>query len=185
MRFEDFHILITDYGRQHTHWHAGVEAGNPGAAAEYVEVEIEAAYPGPPDEYTAATIKRAQSPSQWRRAAAILRLAPARARSGIPRHSGNCHHIFFAKTPEEFTYDPDGHQKSAKDKVFRCPTAILRLAKARARSGIPRHSGNCYLTQDGRFDYTWNAENRLIQAQTRPGLPPAVPRHRIGKTSSV
>ena len=44
-----------------------------------------------------AEIKRAQSPSQRRRAVAILRLArgraSARARSGTPRHSGNCHTI--------------------------------------------------------------------------------------------
>ena len=32
------------------------------------------------------------------------------------------------------------------------------------------------LTQDGRFDYTWNGENRLIKAETRDGLPAAVPR---------
>ena len=44
-----------------------------------------------------AEIKRAQSTSQRRRAVAILRLArgraSARARSGTPRHSGNCYTI--------------------------------------------------------------------------------------------
>jgi RHS repeat-associated protein len=32
------------------------------------------------------------------------------------------------------------------------------------------------LTQDGRFDYTWNGENRLIKAETRDDIPAAVPR---------
>ena len=48
-------------------------------------------------------------------------------------------------------YDANGQQKSAKGKVPRRPTAILRLARksagARARSGIPRHSGNCHITE--------------------------------------
>jgi RHS repeat-associated protein len=35
------------------------------------------------------------------------------------------------------------------------------------------------LTQDGRFDYTWNGENRLIKAETRDDLPAAVPRFRV------
>ena len=35
------------------------------------------------------------------------------------------------------------------------------------------------LTQDGRFDYTWNGENRLIKAETRDDLPTAVPRVRV------
>jgi len=35
------------------------------------------------------------------------------------------------------------------------------------------------LTKDGRFNYTWNAENRLITVETRDDLPPEVPRHRI------
>ena len=39
-----------------------------------------------------------------------------------------------------------GHQKSAKGKDIRSPAAILRLAPARARSGIPRRSGNCHIT---------------------------------------
>jgi len=35
------------------------------------------------------------------------------------------------------------------------------------------------LTSDGRFTYTWNAENRLIKAETRDDLPLDVPRYRI------
>ena len=36
------------------------------------------------------------------------------------------------------------------------------------------------LTQDGRFTYTWNAENRLIKAETRDDLNlPSLPRHRV------
>ncbi len=35
------------------------------------------------------------------------------------------------------------------------------------------------LTQDGRFDYTWNGENRLIKAETRDDLPAAVPRVKV------
>ena len=31
------------------------------------------------------------------------------------------------------------------------------------------------LTQDGRFDYTWNGENRLVLAETREDLPAGVP----------
>jgi hypothetical protein len=35
------------------------------------------------------------------------------------------------------------------------------------------------LTQDGRFDYTWNGENRLIKAETRDDLPASVPRLKV------
>ena len=35
------------------------------------------------------------------------------------------------------------------------------------------------LTQDGRFTYTWDAENRLISATTRDDLPAGVPRVRV------
>ncbi len=35
------------------------------------------------------------------------------------------------------------------------------------------------LTQDGRFEYTWNGENRLIKAETRDDLPAAVPRMKV------
>jgi RHS repeat-associated protein len=35
------------------------------------------------------------------------------------------------------------------------------------------------LTQDGRFAYTWNGENRLIKAETRDDLPAAVPRMKV------
>ncbi|NLW49208.1 MAG: type IV secretion protein Rhs, partial [Firmicutes bacterium] len=39
------------------------------------------------------------------------------------------------------------------------------------------HDGN--LTQDGRFDYAWDAENRLASATTRDDLPAGVPRVRV------
>ena len=35
------------------------------------------------------------------------------------------------------------------------------------------------LTKDGRFNYTWNGENRLVSVSTRPDLPLEVPRYRI------
>jgi YD repeat-containing protein len=35
------------------------------------------------------------------------------------------------------------------------------------------------LTQDGRWDYTWNAENRLVALQTRTDLPADIPRIKI------
>ena len=35
------------------------------------------------------------------------------------------------------------------------------------------------LTQDGRWDYTWNAENRLVRLQTRTGLPPTLVRQQL------
>ena len=35
------------------------------------------------------------------------------------------------------------------------------------------------LTNDGRFDYTWNGENRLIKAETRDDLPVGVPRVKV------
>ena len=35
------------------------------------------------------------------------------------------------------------------------------------------------LTQDGRFDYTWNGENRLIKAETRDDLSDTVPRVKV------
>ena len=35
------------------------------------------------------------------------------------------------------------------------------------------------LTQDGRIDYTWNGENRLIKAETRDDLPVGVPRVKV------
>ena len=38
------------------------------------------------------------------------------------------------------------------------------------------------LTQDGRFDFTWNGENRLIEVETRDDLPAAVPRVRVEYT---
>ena len=48
-------------------------------------------------------------------------------------------------------HDANGEQRSAKGKAFRSPVAILRLARgstrARARSGTPRRSGNCYITE--------------------------------------
>ena len=76
-----------------------------------------------------AEIKRAQSPSPRRRAAAILRLArdvtSARARSGIPRRSGNCHRLTRAETlpglpPEvprlriDYAYDHQGRMVSKR-----------------------------------------------------------------------
>jgi RHS repeat-associated protein len=44
---------------------------------------------------------------------------------------------------------------------------------------VPTYDDDGNLTQDGRFDYTWNGENRLIQAETRDDLPAAVPRVKI------
>jgi hypothetical protein len=38
------------------------------------------------------------------------------------------------------------------------------------------------LTQDGRWDYTWNAENRLVRMQTRTGLPLTLLRQRLDFT---
>ena len=35
------------------------------------------------------------------------------------------------------------------------------------------------MTKDGRFNYSWNGENRLVKAETRDDLPPEVPRHRV------
>jgi len=62
-----------------------------------------------------AEIKRAQSTSRRRMAAAILRLArgraSARARGGIPRHSGNCYRLTAVSNATSlvasytFTYD--------------------------------------------------------------------------------
>ena len=137
MCFEDFHIsVVWVYHR--------TLSGNGIPAAEYTEVVTETVYlppdPQDPDEYTAPTIKRAQSPSQRHRAAAILRLArgltSARARSGIPRHSGNCHHLFFAQSPEAFTYDLDGNM--TKDGRFTYTwNGENRLIKAETRNDLP------------------------------------------------
>ena len=67
-----------------------------------------------------AEIKRAQSTSRRRRAAAILRLArgraSARARSGIPRHSGNCYRLIAVSNAtgtafvSSYTYDHLGRR---------------------------------------------------------------------------
>jgi len=59
-------------------------------------------------------------------------------------YTATTNHVFFAQSPEAFTYDLDGN-----------------------------------MTSDGRFTYTWNAENRLIKAETRNDLPPEVPRYKI------
>ena len=54
------------------------------------------------------------------------------------------------------------------------PHAGICAGGARQRASLPR-----YLLSDGRFTYTWDAENRLIGVTTRDDLPAAVPRVKV------
>ena len=62
-------------------------------------------------------------------------------------YTATTNHLFFAQSPEAFTYDLDGN-----------------------------------LTQDGRFNYSWDARNQLISVVTRDDLPVSVPRCKVEYT---
>jgi RHS repeat-associated protein len=63
------------------------------------------------------------------------------APGGSDATTGNTRHVWIPKSPETFTYDPDGN-----------------------------------LTGDGRWSYTWDAENRLSSCETRANVLPPVGR---------
>jgi RHS repeat-associated protein len=64
-------------------------------------------------------------------------------------------------------YDADGHQKSAKLKAKPQGDRDFEATyMCGARSGTPRHSGNCYTTSLGPLALAWDAENRLTSVST-------------------
>ncbi len=83
--------------------------------------------------------------------------------TGNPAWSGAG--VFVAASPEEFAYPA---QRGTGDDDPSSPFGLCRT------SGNPAGGGTSLLS-DGRFEYSWDAENRLISATTTTNLPADVP----------